>query len=324
MAAVNDTPAGSVLLLSGGIGGAKLALGLDRSLPAGALTVIANIGDDFRHLGLAISPDIDTLVYTLADLVNPDTGWGRRDETWHFMEELARLGGETWFRLGDRDLAMHVERTRRLDAGETLATVTRETCQHLGIGSRIVPASDSRVPTRVVTEAGVLAFQDYFVRRRAGPVVSALRFVGADEARPPATAMAALGDPVLRALLIAPSNPWLSIDPMLAIPDLRAALERARVPRVAVSPIVGGQAIKGPTAKLMAELGLPVNQASIARHYRGLIDGLILDHADAGEAAAVEALGIRAVTTATVMHGLEDRVALARFVLDFADTLRRG
>ena len=166
MAAVNDTSAGSVVLLSGGIGGAKLALGLDRSLPAGALTVIANIGDDFRHLGLAISPDIDTLVYTLADLVNPDTGWGRRDETWHFMEELARLGGETWFRLGDRDLAMHVERTRRLDAGETLATVTRETCQHLGIGSRIVPASDSRVPTRVVTEAGVLAFQDYFVRQR--------------------------------------------------------------------------------------------------------------------------------------------------------------
>ena len=324
MAAVNDTSAGSVVLLSGGIGGAKLALGLDRSLSAGALTVIANIGDDFRHLGLAISPDIDTLVYTLADLVNPDTGWGRRDETWHFMAELARLGGETWFRLGDRDLAMHVERTRRLDAGETLATVTRETCQHLGIGSRIVPASDSRVPTRVVTEAGVLAFQDYFVRRRAGPVVSALRFVGADEARPPATAMAALGDPGLRALLIAPSNPWLSIDPMLAIPDLRAALERARVPRVAVSPIVGGQAIKGPTAKLMAELGLPVNQASIARHYRGLIDGLILDHADAGEAAAVEALGIRTVTTATVMHGLEDRVALARFVLDFADTLRRG
>ena len=324
MAAVKDTPAGNVVLLSGGIGGAKLALGLDRSLSAGALTVIANIGDDFRHLGLAISPDIDTLVYTLADLVNPDTGWGRRDETWHFMAELARLGGETWFRLGDRDLAMHVERTRRLDAGETLATVTRETCQHLGIGSRIVPASDSRVPTRVVTEAGVLAFQDYFVRRRAGPVVSALRFVGADEARPPATAMAALGDPGLRALLIAPSNPWLSIDPMLAIPDLRAALERARVPRVAVSPIVGGQAIKGPTAKLMAELGLPVNQASIARHYRGLIDGLILDHADAGEAAAVEALGIRTVTTATVMHGLEDRVALARFVLDFADTLRRG
>ncbi len=319
------TPAAShsVVLLSGGIGGAKLALGLDRTLPAGTLTIIANIGDDFRHLGLAISPDIDTLLYTLAGLVNAETGWGRNDETWHFMAELARLGGETWFRLGDRDLAMHVERTRRLDTGETLATVTREMGQRLGIGSRIVPASDSRVQTRVVTEAGVLAFQDYFVRQRAEPVVSAVRFAGAAEAVPPATAMAALSDPALQAIVIAPSNPWLSIDPLLAIPALRKTLEHTSVPRVAVSPIVAGQAIKGPTAKIMGELGLPVTQASIARHYRGLIDGLVLDHADAAEAAAVEALGIRAVTTGTVMRSLEDRIALARFALEFAGTLRR-
>lgn len=313
----------SVVLLSGGIGGAKLALGLHRLLPPGALTVIANIGDDFRHLGLAISPDIDTLVYTLSGLVNTETGWGRGDETWNFMAEMARLGGETWFRLGDRDLATHVERSRRLEAGDALSTITRETCQRLGIGSRIVPASDSRVQTRVVTDAGVLAFQDYFVRRAAQPVVSAVRFAGAAEAVPPATAMAALGDPGLRAILIAPSNPWLSIDPILAIPALRAEIGRSSVARVAISPIVAGQAIKGPTAKIMAELGMAVNQAGIARHYQGLVDGLVLDHADAAEVAAVEALGIRAVTTSTVMRSLQDRVELARFALDFAGTLRR-
>lgn len=324
MTSTNHTTAGGVILLSGGVGGAKLALGLDRVLPAGALTIIANIGDDFRHLGLAISPDIDTLVYTLAGLVDTDRGWGRAEESWNFMAELKRLGGETWFQLGDRDLATHVERSRRLEAGETLATITRETCQRLGIRSRIVPASDKRVQTRVVTEAGVLAFQDYFVRRRAEPVVSELRFVGATEATPPVTAVAALRDPALQALIIAPSNPWLSIDPILAIPALRTALEQASVPRIAVSPLVDGVAIKGPTAKLMAELGLPVNQASIARHYRGLIDGLVLDHADSAEVEAVEALGIRATTTATVMHSLEDRQALAAFALEFAATLRRS
>lgn len=322
MASKNPLPTdGGIVLLSGGIGGAKLALGLDRILPAGTLTIIANIGDDFRHLGLAISPDIDTLVYTLAGLVDQQTGWGREDESWHFMAELERLGAETWFRLGDRDLAVHVERTRRLEAGETLATVTREICQRLGIGSRIVPASDRRVQTRVVTEAGVLAFQDYFVQRHAEPMVSELRFIGAEEATPPATAVAALRDPALQAIIIAPSNPWLSIDPMLAIAALRSTLEQATVPRIAVSPLVGGKAVKGPTAKLMAELGLPVTQASIARHYRGLIDGLILDHVDEQEAAAVEALGIRVATTATVMHDLEDRKALARFTLEFAQSL---
>jgi len=324
MTSTKHTTRGGVILLSGGVGGAKLALGLDRILPAGSLTIIANIGDDFRHLGLAISPDIDTLVYTLAGLVDADRGWGRADESWHFMAELERLGGETWFRLGDRDLATHVERTRRLEAGETLSAITRETCQRLGIRSRVVPATDSRVQTRVVTEAGVLAFQDYFVRRRAQPVVSELRFLGATEARPPATAVAALRDPALQALVIAPSNPWLSIEPILAVPALRSALEQASVPRIAVSPLVDGEAIKGPTAKLMAELGLPVNQASIARHYRGLIDGLVLDHADSAEAEAVEALGIRTATTATVMRSLEDREALAAFALEFAASLRRS
>ena len=317
-------PADTWLLLSGGVGGAKLALGLDRLLPRGALTVIANTGDDFIHLGLAISPDLDTLTYTLADTVNPETGWGCRDETWNFMTALERVGGETWFRLGDRDLALHVERTRRLAAGEPLSQVTQTFCERLGIGSRILPMSDARVETRVVTADGVLEFQDYFVRRRAQPAVTGLRYAGAESARPPAAALNALDDPRLRAIFIAPSNPWLSIDPILAVPALRDALRAARVPVVAVSPIVQGAALKGPTAKIMAELGLPVTSASIARHYREYLDGLILDERDAEEIAAIKEPGLETAMTTTVMRSLEDRISLARFAVDFAARLRKN
>lgn len=317
-------PADTWLLLSGGVGGAKLALGLDRLLPHGALTVIANTGDDFIHLGLAISPDLDTLMYTLADAVNPETGWGCRDETWNFMTALERVGGETWFRLGDRDLALHVERTRRLAAGEPLSQVTHAFCERLGIRSRIQPMSDARVGTRVLTADGVLEFQDYFVRRRAQPAVTGLRYVGAEAAMPPPAALKALNDPRLRAIFIAPSNPWLSIDPILAVPALRDALRAARVPVVAVSPIVQGAALKGPTAKIMAELGLPVTSASIARHYREYLDGLILDEKDAEEIAAIEEPGLETAVTTTVMRSLEDRISLARFAVDFAARLRRN
>lgn len=309
------------LLLSGGVGGAKLALGLDRILPRGALTIIANTGDDFRHLGLAISPDLDTLMYTLAGIVHPDTGWGCRDETWNFMAALERLGGETWFRLGDRDLATHVERTQRLAAGERLSAVTADFCKRLGIGSRIVPMSDTAVATRVVTSSEVLAFQEYFVRRRARPVATAIEYVGANEATPPEAALAAIGDPRLRGILIAPSNPWLSIDPILAVPAYREALGATAVPVVAVSPLVGGVALKGPTAKLMAELGLPVTSASVARHYREVLNGLVLDRIDAGDMAAVEAEGVTAAVTATVMRSLDDRLSLARFAVSFAARL---
>lgn len=312
------------VLLSGGVGGAKLALGLDRVLPPGALTVIANTGDDFRHLGLAISPDLDTLTYTLAGLVNPETGWGRRDESWRFMEELGRLGGETWFRLGDRDLALHVERTRRLAAGQPLSAVTAAIGARLGLTSRILPMSDAPIATRVVTREGVLPFQEYFVRRRAEPVVTALEYAGAAHAEPPAAALAALADPRLGGVLIAPSNPWLSIDPILAVPALREALGATHAPVVAVSPLVGGRALKGPTAKLMAELGLPVGSAGIARHYREVLDGLILDRLDATDIDAVEAEGVNAAVTATVMQSLDDRMALARFAMAFASRLDGG
>ena len=235
---------------------------------------------------------------------------------------MTALGHETWFRLGDRDLATHVQRTRRLAAGATLSEVTAELCARFRIGSRIVPMSDQPVPTEVITGDGVLAFQDYFVRRRAEPAVSGVRYRGAESATAAPQALAALADPHLQAIVIAPSNPWLSIGPLLAVPGLATALRAARVPVVAVSPIVGGAAIKGPTARIMANLGLAPDNQSIARHYRGLIHGLILDRADAAEAAAVEALGVRTAVTGTVMRSLDDKRSLAQFTLRFAASLR--
>ncbi|GLK73914.1 2-phospho-L-lactate transferase [Ancylobacter dichloromethanicus] len=308
---------GHVIALSGGIGGAKLALGLDRVLAPGQLTVIANTGDDFRHLGLHISPDIDTLLYTLAGLDDPAKGWGRRDESWTFMRALAELGGETWFQLGDGDLATHVERTRRLGEGESLSQVTDALRRRLGIGSAIVPMSDDPVATRVNTDEGWLDFQHYFVRRRCEPRVSGLDFVGAGEARLAPEAAAAFRAPGLRAVVLCPSNPYLSVDPILAVPGLRAALERCAAPVIAVSPIIAGQAVKGPTAKMMTELGLEPGAATVARHYGGLIDAFVIDAADAGLAIA----GLTVAATPTLMRSLDDRMRLARFVLALADRL---
>jgi LPPG:FO 2-phospho-L-lactate transferase len=311
---------GLVLALSGGIGGAKLALGLSRILPPRRLMVVANTGDDFEHLGLAISPDLDTLMYTLAGIDNPETGWGLRSETWTFMAALGVLGGETWFRLGDRDLATHVERTRRLDAGETLSRITDDFRRRLGVPTKILPMSDDRVRTRLRTAAGWLEFQDYFVRRHCEPAVTQLAYEGAATAHPNGEFMAALADARLRAVVVCPSNPFLSIDPILAVPGVRAALAACPAPVVAVSPIVGGRAVKGPTAKMMTELGLPVTAAAVATHYGDLIDGYLVDHGDAG---TVVGPGVAVATAATLMTTLADREALAREVLAFADSLRR-
>lgn len=309
---------GKVVALSGGIGGAKLALGLDRVLAPGQLTIVANTGDDFRHLGLAISPDIDTLLYTLGGLDDPVRGWGRRDETWTFMQALAQIGGENWFLLGDGDLALHVERTRRLTAGETLSEVTDALRQRLAIASAIVPMSDDRVATRVDTDEGWLDFQHYFVRRRCEPRVRALEFAGAETALLAPGAAAALADPALAAIIICPSNPYLSVDPILAVPGLRQALRAARAPVIAISPIIAGQAVKGPTAKMMAELGLVPSAATVAQHYAGLIDAFVIDEADA--VASVD--GEVAIATAPIlMRSLEDKTRLARFVLDVAERL---
>ncbi len=307
-----------VVLLAGGVGGAKLALGLARVLEPDRLTIIANTGDDFRHLGLAICPDLDTLMYTLAGRVNEATGWGCADESWNCLAALETLGGATWFRLGDRDLATHLERTRRLAAGETLGAVTAQLCGRLGVAVRLLPMSDAPVRTVLDTDEGELAFQDYFVRRRAEPRVRAIRYEGAGLAPPDAGLASLLTDPGLAAVFIAPSNPFLSIDPILAIPSLRAALRSTRAPVIAVSPIVAGKALKGPTGKLMAELGLPVSAAAVARHYGDLLDGYILDTVDRDAADELVAGGLAVAATHTVMNTLDDRLRLAEFALGFA------
>jgi LPPG:FO 2-phospho-L-lactate transferase len=309
---------GQVLALSGGIGGAKLALGLYRVLPPRRLTVVANTADDFEHLGLSISPDLDTMLYTLAGLDNPAAGWGRRDETWTFMKALESLGGETWFKLGDGDLATHVERTRRLAAGESLSQITQDLRRRLGISAELLPMSDDPVFTRLSTDEGWLDFQDYFVRRQCAPVVREIAFAGAAAAAPHPAFLAALGDENLRAVVICPSNPFISIDPILALPGVRDGLRSCRAPVVAVSPIIGGQAVKGPTAKMMAELGLPVDAAAVARHYDGLLDGYVADTADAREVGDIK---IPVILARSLMHTIADREALARVVLAAADRL---
>ena len=308
----------NVLALSGGIGGAKLALGLTHVLAPEDLAIVVNTGDDFEHLGLSISPDIDTLVYTLAGLDNPEVGWGRRDETWTFMKALADLGGPDWFRLGDGDLAMHIERTRRLKAGETLSSVTADLARRLGIGPRILPASDDPVRTRLTTSDGVLDFQDYFVRLRCAPEVREIAFVGAETARALPEILDRLADDVLRAVVLCPSNPFVSIEPILAVPGLRQALRDTQAPVVAVSPIVGGQAIKGPAAKMMRELGISLTASSVAARYADFLDGFVLDECDAGLAGAIPT---RTLVTRTLMRDLETKTALATDVLAFADAL---
>ena len=311
-------PAPSVLALSGGVGGAKLALGLQRVLPPGELAVLVNTGDDFTHLGLRICPDLDTVLYTLAGVVHPKQGWGRDAETFGFMDELRRQGGPDWFLLGDRDLVLHVERTRRLAAGERLTQITAALAQRFGVSTQLLPMADSEVATLLDTDAGPLEFQHYFVRLRCEPRVRRLAFAGAAQARPPEELATVLRSSALRAIVITPSNPFLSIDPLLAVPGLRAALRAARVPVVAVSPLIGGRAVKGPTAKIMGELGLAVDTASIARHYAGLIDGLVVDGSDAAEA---HALGLPFAVTGTLMRDDDDRERVAHIALQLADRL---
>ncbi len=313
-----------VVALSGGIGGAKLALGLSRIMEPHNLIVVANVGDDFEHLGLHISPDSDTLMYTLAGLDNTKLGWGRRDETWSFMETLSALGGEDWFRLGDRDLAVHIERTRRLQRCEALSAITADFCRHLGVGPRVLPATDDRLRTRLRTDDGWLDFQDYFVRLQCRPIVRELTFDGAEDARPHPDLLAALRDERLRAVIICPSNPFISVEPILAVSGMREALARCLAPIIAVSPIIGGRAVKGPTAKMMAELDMIPSAAAVAKRYGDLIDGYVMDAADADEAAFVAP---KVTLAPTLMTTLAEREQLARVVLEAADalaSLKRG
>ncbi|MDB6089858.1 MAG: 2-phospho-L-lactate transferase [Gammaproteobacteria bacterium] len=309
---------GHVVALCGGVGGAKLAHGLASALPPEELSIIVNTGDDFQHLGLSIAPDLDSVMYALAGLSDPVRGWGRRKETWTFMEALRGLGGESWFQLGDGDLAVHVERSWRLARGATLSEVTAHLCRALAITARVLPMSDDPVGTRVLTAEGWLDFQEYFVHQQCRPAVRDFMFAGAELARAQPDALAALERRDLRAIIICPSNPFVSVEPILAVPGIRSAMRRSHAPVVAVTPIIGGKAIKGPAAKMMAELGLDVSGAAVAQRYADLIDGFVIDRADPVPAPLP---GITFFSAATLMSTVEDRRELARTVLRAADTL---
>lgn len=313
-------PVPKALAICGGVGGAKLALGLQHILRE-RLTVVVNIADDFIHRGLKICPDLDTVLYTLGGLSDEQKGWGRADETWNFMEAGKALGAENWFLLGDKDLAIHVERTRRLAAGESLTSIVELFSAGFGLGAQILPVTDDVVQTVLDTSIGRLEFQRYFVEHRCVPCVTRISFEGAAEARlSPQTSQAFEADD-LTAIVLCPSNPYLSIDPILAIPAFRQKLLERKVPAVAISPLIGGKAVKGPTAKLMQELGISSTSRSIADHYRGLIDGLIVDSTDAGEA---EDAGLPVLITKTLMTDLDSRIELARNAVGFAKRLGRS
>lgn len=307
-----------VVALCGGVGGAKLAFGLERALGPN-LAVVVNTGDDFEHLGLMISPDLDSVVYRLGGLNDDIRGWGRAGESWAFMEALAQIGGETWFQLGDRDLALHVERSHRLRSGETLTNFTQALARRLGVRAAILPMSEDPIRTHVRTSEGALAFQRYFVERRCAPQVLGLEYVGAEQARMSEAVRSALASPYLRAIVICPSNPFLSVDPILAVSGMRETLAQAGVPIVGVSPLIGGAAVKGPTTKIMGELGMPSTSQAIAQYYGDLIQGLVIDKADAHEK---EAIAQAVHVTDTLMTSSEDCERLAREVLEFANRLR--
>jgi LPPG:FO 2-phospho-L-lactate transferase len=305
--------------LAGGVGGAKLAQGLYGVLAPDRLTIIVNTADDFDHFGLRICPDLDTVMYTLGGLANPVTGWGIAGDTFEAMAMLGRYGRATWFRLGDRDLATHIARTERLRQGASLSTVTAELTAALGVQARLAPMCDEPVATLVETPAGRLEFQDYFVRRHQQDVVQGVVFAGAERATMSAVVADALSS--AEAVVFCPSNPFVSIGPILAVPGLRDCLVHLRAPRVAISPIVGGQAIKGPAAQMMATLGHEVSPVGVARLYAGLIDGMVIDELDAGARPQIEALGMRVLVTQTVMGDTRDRERLGAAVLDFCRSL---
>lgn len=309
------TLAPRVIMLCGGVGGAKLALGLDRSLPRGDLSIIVNTGDDFDHLGLRICPDLDTVLYTLADIVHREQGWGRANETFSVLEEIARSGGPDWFRLGDRDLALHLQRTARWRLGDRLTEITADFVERFNVGSTILPMTDSVVATRLETAEGTLDFQDYFVRRRCEPIVQSIEYLGAATATMSAELSLALASPRLERIVIAPSNPLLSIAPILAITGMRERLRRAGVPIIAVAPLIGGRAIKGPTVKLMQELGMRSSVFAIAQYYADLVDAWVIDSVDGHEATK---LGGVVALTDTLMQTTEDRLRVAQSVLELS------
>lgn len=317
-----EPAARDILALSGGVGGAKLALGLADTLAPGRLHVLANTGDDFRHLGLQICPDIDTLLYTLSGLANETLGWGQAGETWQTMAALEHLGAETWFKLGDRDMATHLWRTQQLQSGKRLGAVTADLASRLGVSSHIYPMTDDPVHTTVHTRGGDLPFQHYFVRERCEPVVTGFSFEGISAAHPNREVLRKLRHSEFGAVILCPSNPFVSVDPMLQLPGLWSALRDSPAPVAVVSPIVAGRALKGPAAKMMAELGMAASALDVARHYcrryPGLMDCFVIDESDATLAEEIRQLGVAVAVTSTVMKSRADKQGLARFVLQLS------
>jgi LPPG:FO 2-phospho-L-lactate transferase len=303
-----------VVVLSGGVGGARFLRGLVDAVDPAAVTAVVNVGDDLEVLGLSVSPDLDSVLYALADLGDEERGWGRADESWRALATVEALGGEAWFRLGDRDLGLHLVRTQALRAGEALSAVTARLTAALGLETTIVPATDETLRTWLDTPNGSFEFQQWFVARAHRDPVDRVRFEGAADARPAPGVLEALHDAEL--ILIAPSNPFVSIGPILAVERIRSALERRRVPCVAVSPLIGGAAVKGPAASMLQRLEGGTTPAHVAQCYAGLVDALVIDEADAAGAEAVAALGVRPIVTKTLMRDAAARRALAEAALD--------
>ena len=312
-----------VVALAGGVGGAKLADGLAQILAPEELTIIVNTGDDFSHLGLNISPDLDTVCYALAGMANSATGWGQADETWLALESIGQLGGPTWFRLGDRDLGVHLERTRRRSSGQPLSKITRDFCLAWGIEHRVLPMSDDTVPTWVQTLEGELPFQIYFVQRQCHPQVTGFHFEGAEKARPAPGVLEAIQN--ADQVIFCPSNPWVSIDPILAVPGVRDTINTRQSARqsvvTAVSPIIGGTTVKGPAAKMYHELGIEPSALSVARHYQDLLSGFVLDSQDHQYMQPIRSMEVQTLETDTIMKLPGDRRRLAQEVLEFGQGL---
>jgi LPPG:FO 2-phospho-L-lactate transferase len=309
-----------ILALAGGVGGAKLADGLSRQDPSLQLTVITNIGDDFTLFGLQICPDLDTVCYTLAGMENPYTGWGRAEDSWETITEISNLGGPDWFRLGDKDLALHLERTHRLQAGEPLSLITADFCRSWGITATVLPMSDNPVPTIVQTDQGDLPFQDYFVRLACRPEVTGFEFKGAGRAAPAPGALRAIVEADL--VVVCPSNPWVSIDPILSIPGIRPEIQKKVT--LAVSPIIGGKALKGPAAKMYREMGITPTAAAVADHYGELLSGFVMDDRDRDLESSLKdagSNGLKVFITDTIMNTRQDRIQLAKEIIRFGRQL---
>ena len=307
-----------IIALSGGVGGAKLAVGLTKVLNKDELLIVANTADDFTHLGLRICPDLDTVMYNLAGIQNTQQGWGVEGETWQFMQQLGKLGGENWFLLGDKDLATHTVRTQLLQQGENLTDISRQLFKQLGVAANVVPMCNEPVSTQLQTDEGMLAFQDYFVRRRCEPVVNSYQFSGIEQATIQSDFAAGLEDETLAAVIICPSNPFVSVEPILSVPTVRAALKKISAPIIAVSPIIGGQALKGPAAKMMAELRMSPSALAVAEYYSDLIDGFVIDSVDAHLQSEIEALGIKCLVAQSVMKTQQDKIDLANICIEFS------